>query len=226
MASVRLNFVKPDTENLAKLLIYECSTKDGTYDLIEVVNIIGTHPDYISFYTTNQASDVNDWFVIEWEDDKGARSPRSNPIQGNTKTVPGEVTARVLLRDPSIEEGVAVEDAEIVISSYFLVDDPYTLDPVTLTYAEWGGLTYLTMAQIYLTEILVESSVQGYTAGIVAQQQGNSQRSLDTVQKIIDMANKLLNRNYSVILLMPDYDPVRGSFITGIDESRLLVELV
>jgi hypothetical protein len=225
MASVRLNFVRPDDEGLAKLLIYESTTQTGSYSLIETVTDIGEWPDYITYYTTNLATDPNDWFVIEWEDDKGARSPRSNPIKGNTTTTVGEITKRVLLRDPSLEEGIAAQEAEISVSDYFRVDDPYTIDPTVVTYKEWGGLTYLTLARIYISEVLVGSSVSGYTAGIVAQQQGNSQKSLDDIKRLIEEGNKLLNRNFSLVMQL---EPVAFGTSIGaeVDQSRLLVELI
>lgn len=226
MASVRLNFVKPENEALVKLLIYEGATKDGSFSLIETVNDIGEFPDYISYYTTNAATSASDWFVIEWEDDKGARSPRSNPIQGNTKTVPGEVASRVLLRDASIEEGIAVEEAEITVSDYFRTEFPYDVDPAEVTYKEYGGLTYLTLARVYMSETLIGTATTGYTAGIIAQQQGTTQKSLDTIKKLIEEANRLLNRNFSVVMQLEPvtYPPCASG--AEIDATRLLIELI
>jgi hypothetical protein len=226
MASVRINFVQPDSEGLTRLLIYESGSKDGIYTLIEAVENIGEFPDYISYYTTDQAANAFDWFVIEWEDDKGARSPRSNPIQGNTTTTPGEVAGRVLMRDMSIDEKIAVQESEIVICDYFMVDDPYMVDPVTVTYKEWGGLTYLALARVYITDLLVGASVQGYTAGIVAQQQGSAAKSLGNIKDLIALANELLGRNYSVVMQIEEFDPVTGFGLpVEIDQTRLLVEL-
>lgn len=225
MASVRLNFVKPDDEGLAKLLIYEATSKDGVYTLIETVTDIGEFPNYISYYTTDLATNANDWFVIEWEDDKGSRSPRSNPIQGNTTTAVGEVVKRVILRDPSIDEGLATQEAEITLCDYFMTDAPYDIDPLTVTYKEWGGLTFLTLARAYISEVLTGSSVSGYTAGIVAQQQGNSQKSLDDIKRMIEEGNKLLNRNFSIVAQL---EGVTFGSLTGaeVDQSRLLVEII
>lgn len=240
MASIRLNFVKPETENLEKLLIYEAASKNGVYTLIETVTDIGTDPDYISFYTTDHATSITDWFAIEWEDDKGARSPRSNPIQGNTTTAVGELVKRMMLRDPSISEEIATQEAEILLSQYFQVDDPYTIDPATVSYVVWGGLTYLGLARTYVSEIITTSSGSGYTAGIIAQQASDSTQTLKNVKDLVDLGNKLLGINYSYVLQMQGYDPYPvlpargvlgddpGFFGIGgeIDASRLLVEIL
>lgn len=224
MASVRLNFVKPELEGLAQLRIYESATQTGTFTLIETVVDIGEYPNYITYYTTDDATNANDWFVIEWVDSKGAVSPRSNPIQGNTTTAVGEVVSRVQLRDPSIGEELATQEAEITLQDYFGID-PYEVDESTVTHKEYGGLTYLTLARIYISEILVGSSTAGYTAGIVAQQQGNSQKSLDDIKRLIAAGNELLGRNFSVIMQLEQvaYGTVCAA---DVDQSRLLVELL
>jgi hypothetical protein len=226
MASVRLNFVQPEQEGLIKLLIFESAAQMGTYSLIETVTDIGDFPNYISFYTTDLASNVNDWFAIQWEDEKGAKSPLSNPIQGNTSTVPGELTGRVILRDPAIDEAIALQESEVALSDYFQTNEVYALDPDTISYAIWGGLTYLVLARVYITDLLVGGSVEGYTAGIVAQQQGGAAKSLGNIKDLIALANELLGRNYSVVMQIQEFDPVTGFGLpVEIDQTRLLVEL-
>lgn len=224
MASVRLNFVQPEQEGLTRLLIFESTTQTGTYSLIETVEDIGEYPNYISIYTTDLANNSNDWFAIQWEDDKGAKSPLSNPIQGNTTTAPGVLTSRVILRDPALDEAIALQEAEVTLSSYFETNDIYALDPNEVTYAEWGGLTYLTLARSYITELLVGSTNTGYTAGIVAQQQGSATKSVADIQSLIAEANRLLGRNYSLVMQLAPWS-VDSLSATDLDISRLLVEM-
>ena len=225
MASVYLRFSPPDRDDIVKLHILESSTMNGALTTIEEVTDIGTFPNYINDYTTDQAGNNADWFAIQWEDSKGAFTNISERLQGGTKTVVLELIDRIMLRDPSIDEELARQEAEITLSEYFRTDDPYAIDPSTVTYAEWGGLTYLSLARIYISEILIGSNVSGYTAGIVAQQQGNTQKSLADVQRLIDEGNRLLGRNYSLVMQL---EPVSFGTVTGaeIDQTRLLVELI
>jgi hypothetical protein len=225
MASVRLNFVKPSDEGLTKLLIFESATSTGVFTLIETVTDIGDYPDYISYYTTTLASNPNDWFAIQWEDSGGARSPMSNPIQGNTTTTVGEIVKRVLLRDPALSEEAATQEAEIMVADVFGVADPYSVDPSTVTYLQWGGMTYLTLARLYISEVLIGSSTSGYTAGIVAEQQGNSAKSLDDIKRLVDEGNRLLGRNFSLVMQLEPYS-IPGVMGAEVDQSRLLVELL
>ena len=237
MATVRIDFVQPSDPDLIALRIHESSEKEGVYAEIERVTPIGTYPNYISYYTTDQATSAVGWFRIQWEDSKGALSELSAPWQGGTDSVVGAVVRRVLLRDPSIDEAIATQEAEAVICCYYGVDDPYSITEMPNP-AVLHGLTLLTMASCYVTDLLVggssgATSVSDYTAGLVSQKSGTGTASggtvmsLDGIQGIIDFANKCLGRQFSLVLQMaPFEDSVTYTLADArYDHTRLLLDV-
>jgi hypothetical protein len=224
MASVALDFVPPVEPNIDKLHIYEAPARTGPWTLIETVNDIGTHPDYISRYTTNVASSSFGWFSIEWEDDKGARSPMSQPIQGGQTSVVADVVRRVMLREPGLDENVVVEDVEAVTEAFFKTN-PYLVDATTVSYRTLLGLTNLALARLYVTRFLTESS-ESYTAGLVSQKADTTKVDLERlVSFLTKQANKDLGISNAHVLMLTDIDPTGLGTTSSIswDHSRQAV---
>ena len=88
---VPLDFIPPQEDNIVKLHIYESSAQGGPFSEIELVTEVGTWPNYIDHYTTANATALDDWFAIQWEDDKGAKSVLSSPVKGGTDYLVREV---------------------------------------------------------------------------------------------------------------------------------------
>lgn len=228
MADVRLDFVPPDLPDLTKLIIYESSIKEGTYAPIEEVTAVGAYPDYISYYTTENATQKNYWFAIEWEDSKGAQFGMSQPLQGGTNTLVGEISLRVLQRDPSADEKVVVQEAQAAVQTVFKVADPMSLSVGDATAKQLSGLVLLTMARVSLTTLIASSQSQSYTAGLVSQktsQGAGADREL--IAYLLKEASTILGMSFSVVMLLEDIDPTGlGSVsVLGIDQSRLLLSI-
>lgn len=230
MASVRLDFVRPSVPGLAQLKIYEATSKEGEFTSIESVTAIGTYPDYISYYTTESATSKTNWFAIEWVDTDGASSGLSAAIQGGTESLVGEITSRVLLRDPTIDEMVATQEAEAVVSSYFSVMNPYTVDPDEASPTVMSGLTLLALAlsQLYITATST-GDVQKFTAGLIAMDKGSSsttQRKIADIEALIKLANKMLGQNYSVIAQLEEIEVAGGyTQLVAVDLTRAIIEV-
>lgn len=226
--SIPLDFTPPEEPNIVALRIYEATTKEGIYDQIERVTAVGSYPNYITRYTTQLASALGNWFSIQWEDAQGAVSPLSSPIQGGTETLVNKITSRVMLRDASVNENLATQEAEAAIEDYFNVD-PYTIDANVVSYRELSGITLLALARVYLMGIYSQSeSTSSYTAGLV-QQGASSKKGAQTVadvKSLIDEANSLLGRSFSFVSLMEELE-IGGSFkqIVAVDVSRGIVEI-
>jgi len=223
MADVRLDFIPPDIPDLTKLHIYEAPAADGTFNPIEEVTAIGEYPNYISYYTTELAIDDEDWFAIEWEDSKGALFGISQPVQGNTQTAVGRIVQYALLRDSSINEIIAAQEAEAVVELVMGTSDPLSVLSTSVTANQLSGMTLLTMARVYMMSVISSGSSESFTAGLVSMKSGN-QRDLRGIEDIIKAANLLLNRNYSVVAVMESVEiPGLGSIVSA-DHSRLIVE--
>ena len=223
MASVHLDFVPPNEPGLVALLIEEAIASTGPWSQIEEVTPVGTYPEYISEYTTDDAAGLTNWFRIRWRDNKGAHTEYTQPIQGGTETLPSKIVDRVLLRDSTIKEGVALEEAEGVIEWYFNVD-PYVIDASTVKYNVLSGLTYLVMARAYMVELLSSADTESFTAGLVAMKSGSSTRSEKSIKSFVTWANGLLGTNYSVVAVMEPVEiPGLGKIVSA-DHSRLIVE--
>ena len=225
MADVRLDWVPPDIPDLAKLHIYESTTQTGIFSPIEEVTTIGTYPNYISYYTTELASNVNNWFAIEWEDSKGAMFGISQAVQGNTQTLVGRIVSYAMLRDSSINETVAAQEAEAVVEMVMGTTEPLSILASDVSASKISGMALLTMARVYLVDILSGSgSNEGWTAGLVSMKSGTGSRDLKSIKDILAQANSLLGLNYSVVALMEAVEiPGLGKIVSA-DHSRLIVE--
>jgi hypothetical protein len=214
MASVRLDFIPPDTPGITKLHIYESPTLNGVFNEIETVTSVGSYPTYITYHTTKLANDIADWFAIQWEDADGALSGLSQPIQGGTTTLVQQIVSRVMLRDPFADENIAAQEAEAVIEDVFITTDAYLVDPSIVTAKQKSGITFLTLARVYLSSIITSlssGSLQSYTAGLVSQSAGSQSQTqnstgLQNIQQLIEWANRDLGISYSVLLLMKEID--------------------
>jgi hypothetical protein len=224
--SVALEFVPPTDEDIVKLRILEAPAKTGPFVQIEETTAVGTYPTYINNYTTALATSKTDWFAIQWVDSKGAESPVSAAVQGGSSTLAGEIVNRVMLRDPTLDENVVMQEALASIEMYYKVD-PTTVPLADASHAELSGLTLMTMARSYIfTSASSSQSGDQYVAGLVSQKAGSSSSSSGNLQDWIDWANKFLGTNYSVILLMEEIEIAGGTAsIPSMDQSRLIVEI-
>lgn len=237
MAAVRIDFVQPSDPGLAALRIWEAPAKDDTYVQIERTTAIGTYPNYISTYTTQNASSATGWFRIQWEDTGGALSELSEPRQGGADNLVSEIVSRMLLRDPNIEEAIAVQEAEAVIQWYYGGQDPYSIDPDTVSYNTMSGLTLMAMARCYMFTFASTTStsmtdVSDYTAGLVSQRSGSTSGSatstspLGAIDALLEQANVWLGTGVSLVMLMEEVAVAGGLAreVAEIDQSRLMVE--
>lgn len=228
-ASVYLDFVAPnEIPNLTKLHIYEAAAKDGPYSEIEVVTPVGTQGAYISSYTTNLATSVTDWFAVQWEDSKGALTALSDGVKGGTQSLVAEIVSRMLLRDSSLNEQIAVQEAEAAVSDYYSVVDPYTVDPSGVSAKILSGLTNLALARTYITKAITSSSKNKWVAGLVSlDTSSGSTVDANTVEALLKMANNDLGVNFSAILLIEEIE-VAGGYtqqIVAADLSRSIIEV-
>jgi hypothetical protein len=227
--SVYLNFTRPIEPDIARMRIYEAPVKAGPFNVIEEVTAVGTYPNYISDYTTNAAVSVADWFAIQWVNLKGAESDLSAPIQGNTTSLIGEIVQRVLLRDSSLDEVIATQEAEAVVAEYFNVVDPYSVLP-TVSPKILRGLTNMTLVRTYLSSIITSTgagSGEKWSAGIVSMDTSvSSTKQLNDMQALLKMANDDLGLNQSIVLLIKEIE-VAGGYkrLQGVDLTRSIYEL-
>lgn len=230
--SVHLDFVPPNVPDLTDLKIYESASKDGPWALIETVTPVGSFGAYLSSYTTDVATSTSNWFAVEWVDSKGAVSQRSNAVQGSTLSLVAEITDRVLLRDPTIPEQVALEETEAAIEGYYGVD-PYTVDRTQVSYTVKSGLTFLALARSYISTLVqtVAGSADSYTAGLVAQSSGSSSAtSVDwkLIDGLVRQANALLGKSFSTIMLLKDIEvagisaPSTNGFTTDLTRAQVV----
>jgi hypothetical protein len=223
MANVPLNFTPPIEPNIVSLHIEEAAAQGGPFSEIEVVTAVGSYPDYISRYTTTSATALNDWFRIRWQDAAGAYSPYSQAIQGGTVTLVQQIMDRVMLRDPLADENVTQQEAEAVIEDVFATEDAYSVDPYTVTAKQKSGITFLTLARVYLSSIVTSitgGATQSYTAGLVSQTAGSAAQSkvsqgLENIRQLIEWANHDLGMNVSLVLLIKEIDV--GGILTTSD---------
>lgn len=226
MASVPLKFIPPDEPGWTTLHILESPTQLGTYTEIESVPS-GT-PNYIDSYTTDQATAVDNWFAIFWTDAKGAKTETSAGVQGGTETLVGVLVQRMLLRDPTINENIAAQEAEAAISSYFVVDDPSTIDASTVNPKILQGLTLLAMAWGYTVTQATSGTVQKFTAGLVSLDTGSTAtKTTANIDQLLKLANNLLGRNFSMIMRLKEITVagVTTSLISTVDLSRTMIEI-
>jgi hypothetical protein len=228
--SVHLDFIAPNVPDLTSLRIYEAPAKDGPWSMIETVTPVGSYGNYLSEYTTNAATSTTDWFAIEWLDSKGASFGQSQGVQAGAESAVSEITDRVLLRDASVSEAVAEQEAEAVVSDYFGTDDPLSIPRSAVTASEFSGLTMLTMARAKLFQIYSGTgSSADYVAGLVSQKVATSAvLKYQDVKNLIDAANVILGSSYSVIVQMEEVVIAGGSSVVPAipDQTRLLVEVI
>jgi hypothetical protein len=222
MPSVRLDFIPPTDPDLVSLKIYEATTKEGVFNEIEEVTVIGEYPNYLSTYTTVEATNIDNWFAVDWFDDKGGHLGMSDPIQGNSQLLLAEIVSRVITRDPSISENIVYDEAQAVLELFLPTGTDIEDATIEMaSYNERSGLTLLTMARCYIFSI--SEGEEDYTVGLVSQKLKNS-RSLDYVKELLRRAESLLGINHSAILQMAEI-PVALQTNATVDLSRLLIEL-
>jgi hypothetical protein len=213
MVSVHLTFQPPDQEDITKLYIYESTVSSDVGAVIETVTAVGTYPDYISTYTTALATTANDYFRIQWEDSKGAKTDISAPVRGGTETVVGQVVKRVLERSPNLSPQVVQQEAEAAIQFYYGTNvDPYdvTLDP---NYVILNGLTYLVLARASVaTAVISGGDVASATIGLVSMRSGSTASSSKVdYTALFDIAFNLLGKPGSVVLQMTEIQTIYGA---------------
>lgn len=227
MAKLNLDFLPPTDPDIVKLHIYESPTQTGSFSEIEFATAVGTYPNYISRYTVQNAASVTDWFSIAWEDANGVVSPLSEPIQGGTTTLVQILIDRLMLRDASLNENIIAQEAESAISEYFNVDDPLTIDPTTVSPRILSGLTFMALARAYIARMVTASQANKWAAGIVSMDTSTGTKtSWDNIDRLIEMANRELGRNYSTILFLKEISVANGMLtLKSVDVSRSIIEI-
>lgn len=224
--SIPLDFIPPGEPGIVALRIYESPTKTGSYTQIERVTAIGAYPNYITRYETALAGAVDHWFAIAWESTGGFVGELSVPVQGGKTTLVGILTDRMILRDPALNEIIAAEEAEGAISDYYGTIDPFSVDPATVSPYILSGLTMLALARAYIVTALTTSTTQSYTAGLVQQTSGSATKQQQNIEGFLNLANRMLGRNYSFVALMEELE-VAGGFrqLVGVDVTRGIIEI-
>lgn len=203
MASVHLSFIPPDRAGFILLRILEAPDLTTPMTLIETVTDVGTFPNYITSYSTDDAAASDNYFAIQWEDDKGVRTPVTARIKGGTQTLVGKIVERSLQRDLSLNEDVVRQEAEGAIESYYGTGtDPYEIDVASVSYAQTNGLVYLTMARAYIFEQAKAADAQSVQLGLVTMR--SSSTSSRNIDGLIELANASLGIGTSLILQMED----------------------
>lgn len=224
--SVFLDFVPPnDNPDLAKLLIYEGPTKEGPFTLIETVDApaIGVYPNYISHYTTNLATALDNWFTIRWQDVKGALTPYADAIQGGTRSVVSEIVSRVLTSSPTTNEQAAAQEAAGVVEEIFGMVNP---DPTLVKQRQYSGMTLLTLARVRFREMLTGGRFDSWTAGLVSMKSSNSASSAKEIRDIIAEAQRMLGLSTARVAQVCLPSIAGGlSEIVSADISRLMIEV-
>jgi hypothetical protein len=209
---IPLTFVPPDVENLASMRIWESSTANGPFSLIETVAAIGSYPTYIDNYTTVFAASATDWFALTWVDNKGAETELTQAIQGGVQTLVAEITQRCLQRMPRLSLQVVTQEAEGSIQVYMGEDtDPY--DPTLYddtSYRQKNGLTYMTIARTLMGEMLMTSAVQQAQMGLISFKSANTTQLLKNIQELIRLAESDLGISGSRVLDMERILPLYG----------------
>ncbi len=227
MASVFLRFTPPDRKDLAALLIYEEVSAEGPFDtLIETAIEIGVYPDYISEYTTDQAVSNVNWFAIQWQDVKGARTEISNPIQGGSSSLVGEIVSLVGERDHTLDDQVVRQEVEFALESYFNTD-PYALSMSNTNFRQRIGIARLVQARVMMSQVARSSgTTSGWTAGLVSMKSGDVSSNERLIGWLLKEAMLGLGLSTSRIAQMAEL-PIAGglSRIVTADISRLLIEV-
>jgi hypothetical protein len=218
MFKVTLHFLPPGDDDIVKLHVMESPTKDGVFAEVDTTEEIGTYPNYISHYTTALANTEDDWFSIVWENAAGDVSDLLTPIKGGTETLLSRIVRRVIERDPAVSPNIAAQESEVVIyETLGSLDVPVE----EVTPPQMSGMTYLTLARVYISDIVQTTQSESYTAGLVQQKTSSGQSAVASVDQLIELANKDLGLNVSVVMLMESVWP--GTSVSAIenDQSRL-----
>lgn len=229
MASVRIDFEQPTDEGLVALRIFEAPAANGPFTQIQRVTVIGAYPEYISYFTTAAAVNPNAWFTIQWEDAGGALSAMSNPFQGGTTSLIGDLVERVRQRDPSIKEVIARQEVEALLEAYFN-KDPYTvtLDGNPRKYRILNGVTLMALARSYISTFSTGGEYDKWTAGLVSVQSGkNASISFRDVARLFQEGIGLMGYNRATVARMVGL-PIAGGVSERISEdtTRLLLSVV
>lgn len=206
MAKVTLDFIPPETDDIAALRIYESASKLGPFVQIDRVTSIGAAPDYITRYTTDQAVSDNNWFTISWENTAGDIGEQSAPWQGGTTSLVQKIIDRVRERDASLDERIVAQEAEGVIQ-YVLGDDVDPYDPsLAVSYRQLNGMTYLVMARAYIVQSVTTAggNIESATMGLVSFKNASGSSSTIDVGALIDLANRELGIATSFVLQLED----------------------
>lgn len=234
METVRLDFVPPSAPDIVALRIEEATAKEGVFAEIESTTAVGTYPNYISYYTTNAATSVSNWFRIRWEAADGILSAYSEPLQGGTKTLVQEIVDRVLLRMPTANEIIVTQEAQATISIVFATDDPNSILVEEATPVQIRGITNLVMARTMAGSYYVSvGTTDKFTAGLVSLQSGSSGSAggsmADAIKELLKLANEDLGIGASYVLLMQGacdtYCGVSLQPVHGIDLTRTTLTL-
>lgn len=228
MASVPLRFIPPDISGVVKLKVWQSPDGNNPFTLIDETMEIGTFPDYIDHFTTDNATQTDYYFAISWEDDEGGESDLSASVRGGESTLLSKIVSRVQQRDPFITTSVIAQEAEAAITSYTSFDPYDEYDPVLHGYDVLTGLTYIVLARSMLFGNLGGAS-DSYTAGLVSEKSssGDNGLNMNAIDRLIKEANKMLGISLTVVMLMEDIDPVGTGVVSAIswDHSRLALTL-
>jgi hypothetical protein len=224
--AVELQFLPAEEEGMVTLHVEQSSLQGGPFTEIQSFPA-GTYPNYIHEAVVTNATDPSYWFRIRWEDASGNYTPFSDPVQGGTTSIVAQVMNRVILRDPSVETLIAGQEAEAAVSEYFNVDDPYSVEASKVNPRILSGLTLLTLARAYTVRLITGAGQTArWSAGLISMQSGTtSTQSWDAIDKMVTLANRELQRNYSAVLLLNEIT-VGGRYqqLKGVDLSRTLIE--
>jgi len=217
VASVRLDFIPPSLEGVTRLHIEEAPGQDGPFAQIELVTPVGTYPNYISYYTTQLATDVNYWFRIAWETADGVWTPYSQALQGGTRTLVQEIVDRVMLRNPSLNEIIVTQEAQAVIAGVYNTDDPNSISVEDSNPVEIRGMTNMTLARsLIATSLASGGTASGFTAGLVSIKSGSTSADpTKAIEALIKAAQEDLGGGTSLVLLMSEIDPTGRSYCYG-----------
>lgn len=227
MFTIPIKFVQPQEPDLVKLHIYEGSDPGGLFYEIDSSSDIGEFPEYIDEFTTTQARDPMDWFAIQWEDNKGAKTELSAPLQGGSKTLIGEIVERVLLRSSELNQALVTEEAESLLE-WWKSADPYTLNLDDYTYTQITALADLTMVNTFYA-LLAEraGSTTDYRAGMISESYSGYPVQSDSSLRNLELrALKRLGIGGSRIASIEKWDHNHEFEICGVkttfDSSRTL----
>jgi hypothetical protein len=212
MASVRLDFTPPTLQDIQSLRVEEAPDKTGPFQEIDFTTVVGTYPNYISYYTTQDASSENYWFRIRWQTTQGVYTPYSEALQGGTKTLVQEIVDRTMLRNRSLNEVIVTQEAQAVIASYFNTDDPNSIPADGATQVEIRGMTNMTLARsLIATSLASGGTASGFTAGLVSIKSGTTGADpTKAIEALIKAAQEDLGGGTSLVLLMAEIESGRA----------------